>query len=370
MSGEPILQLHHLFKRFGSAVPADDFSMAVERGEFFTMLGPSGSGKSTILRMIAGLEYPDSGEIILEDRDVTHVPPWDRRLGMVFQNYAIFPHLDVRQNVAYGLRRGSHSRQDVAERVDMLLELVGLAGFGARNVNQLSGGERQRVAIARALAPSPSILLLDEPLSALDEKIRREMQDELRAIHSQTGTTFIYVTHDQEEALTMSDRVAVLNAGQYVQCDTPKDIFRYPKTPFVARFFRGCNVVSATVEPYGQEGAQVTLCGNTVRIDPRGRNVASGKIAIRGERILFEPSGKGDCLRLPADVRSVTYRGFYSNYLLRLPDGQLLTAIHSQVADAAQGDTVEIAIAADDLVLLDVDRDAVGMAPDPILKVA
>ena len=240
---EPILELRHVRKRFGATVPADDVSLSIEAGEFFTFLGPSGSGKSTLLRIVAGLEQADAGEVILKGRAVGDVPPWRRHLGMVFQHYANFPHMNVAQNIAYGLRRRGLSRPEIGARVAELLDLVGLSGFEERRVSQLSGGEQQRVAIARALAPQPELLLLDEPLAALDEKIRREMQGELTKIQDATGTTFVYVTHDQEEALTMSDRIAVLHRGQCVQCDHPERIFRFPRTRFVASFFRGCNVL-------------------------------------------------------------------------------------------------------------------------------
>ena len=245
----PILELRHVRKRFGATVPVDDVSLAIEAGEFFTFLGPSGSGKSTLLRIVAGLERADAGQVLLRGRDVGEVPPWRRHLGMVFQQYANFPHMNVAQNVAYGLRRRGLSRAEIRARVAELLDLVGLAGFEGRRVTQLSGGEQQRVAIARALAPRPELLLLDEPLAALDEKIRREMQGELTGIQEATGTTFVYVTHDQEEALTMSDRIAVLNRGRCVQVDEPERIFRHPRTRFVAGFFRGCNVLDARIEP-------------------------------------------------------------------------------------------------------------------------
>lgn len=351
---DTILSLRHLHKRYGKTVPADDFSMDIEKGEFFTMLGPSGSGKSTILRMIAGLERPDSGEILIEGRDVTHTPPWERHLGMVFQQYANFPHMNVAANVSYGLRRTKLSKKEVETRVSELLALVGLKGFGNRRVTQLSGGEQQRVAIARALAPKPSVLLLDEPLSALDEKIRREMQTELRGIQERTGTTFIYVTHDQEEALTMSDRIAVLNAGRYVQCDAPEAIFRRPRTPFVARFFRGCNVLTAKIAR-GDGGASVSLAGAEIALPETDRRADAGMIAVRGETILLgDSAGDGD-LRLEATVEDITYRGLYSSYRLRLTDGQELTATHTHRAALSEGETVEIGVRADDIVVLERD---------------
>ena len=283
---EPILRLDSLDKRFGDAVAARDFSLDVHAGEFFTFLGPSGSGKSSVLRMIAGLESPDSGRVVIDGRDVSHVPPWERDIGMVFQSYAVFPHMNVEENVSYGLRMRRRPKAEVRLRVAELLGLVGLAGTEGRDVVTLSGGEQQRVALARALALAPPILLLDEPLSALDEKIRREMQTELKRIQKQTGTTFVYVTHDQEEALTMSDRIAVIDRGECVQCDTPRTLFRRPRTRFVAGFFRDCNLLEAECVAIDGERARLRLGGAPLQIglggrEPRRRDRAA--VAIRAE---------------------------------------------------------------------------------------
>jgi len=351
----PALELSHVTKRFGATIPADDISLEVEAGGFFTLLGPSGSGKSTILRIIAGLEEADSGEVILNGKAVGDMPPWKRHIGMVFQQYANFPHLDVGQNVAYGLRRSGLSRKRIAARVGELLNLVGLGGFEARRVTTLSGGEQQRVAIARALAPQPSLLLLDEPLAALDEKIRREMQGELRAIQQAIGTTFVYVTHDQEEALTMSDRIAVLNRGKCVQCDVPETIFRYPRTRFVAGFFRGCNVLEARLE-LDTGGPWLQIAGARLRLTD-GRELPPGPraVAVRGEAILLgEDARRGD-LRLVARLEKITYRGLYSDYRLRLPNGQTLSATLTHRHDLAEGQELEIGVKAADTVPLEED---------------
>ena len=270
-----ILRLSGLRKRFGQAVTADDLSLDVERGAFFTFLGPSGSGKSTILRMIAGLERPDAGRIEIDGRDVSATPPWQRQLGMMFQQYALFPHMTVAENVGYGLKvRGVGS---IPERVSEMLRLVGLSGMGEKNATLLSGGEQQRVALARALAPKPKMLLLDEPLSALDEGIRRAMQTELKRVHAETGTTFLYVTHDQEEALTMSDRIAVLNRGHIAQCDAPETIYRRPRSVFVARFFRGCNVLAVTDLVSVGGVLACRLAGVTLRGIPLGDRHCRGR---------------------------------------------------------------------------------------------
>jgi ABC-type Fe3+/spermidine/putrescine transport system ATPase subunit len=330
----PGLVLDKLEKRFGSTVTAAGIDLSLKTGEFFTLLGPSGSGKSTVLRMIAGLESPDAGRILLDGRDITRLPPWRRGLGMVFQQYAIFPHMNVAENVAYSLRRSSLSPADRTARVEELLTMVGLAEFGPRRVTQLSGGEQQRVAIARALAPRPRILLLDEPLSALDEKIRREMQEELRRIQQDTGTTFVYVTHDQEEALTMSDRIAVLNRGHMIQCDMPERLFRRPRTRFVAEFFRGCNVIEGT----GADG-RISLAGSALDLAAPAGAVA---LAIRGEDVHLGLDAAGCEARLGAVLEGAVYRGLYTDYRLRLDDGQTLSAMTAR-ADALQpGARVEI----------------------------
>jgi ABC-type Fe3+/spermidine/putrescine transport system ATPase subunit len=351
---EPILELRHVRKQFGRAIPADDVSLAIEAGEFFTFLGPSGSGKSTLLRIVAGLEQADAGQVLLRGRDVGDVPPWRRHLGMVFQQYANFPHMNVAQNVAYGLRRRGLSRGEIRARVAELLDLVGLSGFEERRVTQLSGGEQQRVAIARALAPRPELLLLDEPLAALDEKIRREMQGELTKIQEATGTTFVYVTHDQEEALTMSDRIAVLNRGRCVQVDEPECIFRIPRTRFVAGFFRGCNVLDARIER-DDGGPALVLAGHRLRLRESEAPAGPKAVAVRGESLLLgEAAGEADLL-LSARLEKITYRGVYRDYRLRLDDGQELSATLTQRLRLAEGSYIQVGIRADEIVLLEED---------------
>ena len=351
---EPILELRHVRKQFGRAVPADDVSLAIEAGEFFTFLGPSGSGKSTLLRIVAGLEQADAGQVLLRGRDVGDVPPWRRHLGMVFQQYANFPHMNVAHNVAYGLRRRGLSRAEIRARVAELLDLVGLSGFEERRVTQLSGGEQQRVAIARALAPRPELLLLDEPLAALDEKIRREMQGELTKIQEATGTTFVYVTHDQEEALTMSNRIAVLNRGRCVQVDDPERIFRFPRTRFVAGFFRGCNVLEARLEQ--EDGGPVlVLAGQRLRLAGGDGCLGPQAVAVRGESLLLGEQAQGADLVLPARLDKITYRGVYRDYRLRLDDGQELSATLTQRLPLVEGSTVDVGLRADEIVLLEED---------------
>ena len=349
------LEIKNLYKRFGETTTASGVCISVATGEFFTLLGPSGSGKSTILRIVAGLEQADHGKIIINQHDVSNTPPWQRGLGMVFQQYANFPHMDVASNISYGLRRSGMTKTEIAGRVIELLELVGLNGFENRRVTQLSGGEQQRVAIARALAPRPTLLLLDEPLAALDEKIRRGMQSELRNIQQATETTFIYVTHDQEEALTLSDRVAVLNRGKCVQCDDPKRIFRFPRTKFVADFFRGCNVLEAVVEP-SAKGYNMVLAGQFLALKKENYNrTKTQPIAIRGESVLLGDEAKDGDLILSTNLEKITYRGLYSDYQLVLPDGQRMSALLTHRHDLVEGQDVLLGVRAADVILLEED---------------
>jgi ABC-type Fe3+/spermidine/putrescine transport system ATPase subunit len=297
--------------------------------------------------MIAGLEHPDSGSIHIGDQDVTNLPPWDRGLGMVFQQYANFPHMSVAQNVAYGLRRQRPRKEEVRSRVSELLAMVGLSGFEERRVTQLSGGEQQRVAIARALAPRPRLLLLDEPLSALDEKIRREMQTQLRDINRATRTTFIYVTHDQEEALTMSDRVAVLNNGHIV---------RRPRTRFVARFFRGCNVIDGEISV---ESGQPSFRCNTFKIPISSVPEHPSRphaIAIRAEDIHLGVQPGKDEISFPAVVERATYRGVYTDYVIAMPGGEKLIASASS-SKAESGAKTTVCIRKDAIVPLEAEPD-------------
>jgi len=352
---ETILELEAVSKRFGATVTADRLSLAVARGEFFTFLGPSGSGKSTILRMIAGLERPDGGRVLIEGRDVAGLPPWRRELGMVFQQYAIFPHMSAGENVAYGLRMRGMGRAAIEARVAAMLALVGLPGFASRDATLLSGGEQQRVALARALAPEPRMLLLDEPLSALDEKIRREMQSELKHIQRRTGTTFLYVTHDQEEALTQSDRIAVLNGGVCVQCDAPEALFRRPRTRFVAGFFRGSNVLDAAVVGHSDGELALDLAGTRLAVPPAGRPFGGRKagIAIRCEDLRLGARGAAAPLTFRARLEEIVYRGTNVDHLLRLGDGQRVqaTATRRELDEAAG----EVMVGCDpaDIVLLE-----------------
>lgn len=352
---EPVLKLIEVSKRFEQTVVADRLSLSITRGEFFTFLGPSGSGKSTVLRMIAGLERPDAGRILIAGEDVVGVPPWRRHLGMVFQQYAVFPHMSVAENVGYALRVRGAAPGERDARVAALLDLVGLAGMERKNATLLSGGEQQRVALARALAVEPAILLLDEPLSALDEKIRREMQTELKHIQRHTGTTFLYVTHDQEEALTMSDRVAVLNRGSCIQCDVPEQVYRRPRTRFVADFFRGCNVLDAAVLQAGPDGGRITLAGTAIAASSLPSLTPGSRIglAIRSEDLhLGASAGRFPCT-LTARLEEIIYRGTNVDHCLRLADGQPVVATSTRREFDAADAEVTIGFDPKAIVILD-----------------
>ncbi|TXH32426.1 MAG: ABC transporter ATP-binding protein [Rhodospirillaceae bacterium] len=347
----PLLHIRTVWKKFGDRVTAAGVDLQVGNGEFFTMLGPSGSGKSTVLRMISGLEQPDDGRILINGEDVTDLPPWKRGLGMVFQQYANFPHMSVAQNIGYGLRRSNLDRTALRQRVSELLDLVSLPGFQNKPVTQLSGGEQQRVAIARALAPRPRLLLLDEPLSALDEKIRREMQLQLKDIQRATGTAFVYVTHDQEEALTMSDRVAVLNWGYLVQIDAPLALFRQPRTKFVAQFFRGSNVIEGR---FTGSGAQTVFDCAAFRLDCGAVDNAANPpaVAIRNEDIRINPRATEHETTFDAVLERVVYRGIYTDFQFKLADGQIIVASATSGEALDPGAKVRLAVRTDRIIPL------------------
>jgi putative spermidine/putrescine transport system ATP-binding protein len=273
------LHLDHVSKSYGSMRAVDDVSIALERGEFVTLLGPSGSGKTTLLMMIAGFVAPTSGEIRLDGRNVTSTPPEDRNLGMVFQGYALFPHMTVAGNIAFPLEVRKMSKPEIDSRVRQVLEQVQLGSLGSRYPRQLSGGQQQRVALARALVFMPDLLLLDEPLSALDRKLRADVQLELKALHRRLGLTFIYVTHDQEEALSMSDRVVVLRNGRIVQQGTPSGLYERPRTRFVADFLGKSNFLSGVVEAARPDGFSYR-CGEATLVQ-------TGETAKLGSRVLL-----------------------------------------------------------------------------------
>jgi len=329
--GDTVIGIERVTKRFDDFVAVDAADFAIERGEFFSMLGPSGCGKTTTLRMIAGFEQPTAGRITLEGKDVSRVPPYKRNVNTVFQHYALFPHMSVSDNVAFGPRSRRVARHEISERVRELLEVVRLTDFADRRPGQLSGGQQQRVALARALVNYPSALLLDEPLGALDLKLRQAMQLELKRIQREVGITFVYVTHDQEEALTMSDRIAVMNEGKVEQIAPPEEIYHSPASVFVAGFIGVANLLPATISAIHGETADVTLAGDTRAEVPVGPGEllvhGRGTVMLRPERIgvrVDEPTNGGP--RLRTTVADLTFQGPLVRAALRTVDGSEVVA--------------------------------------------
>jgi spermidine/putrescine transport system ATP-binding protein len=290
--GGVAISLERVVKRFGSVLAVEETTLDIRDGEFFSLLGPSGCGKTTTLRMIAGFELPDEGRVLLRGTDVTKAPPNQRNVNTVFQHYALFPHMSVADNVAFGLELKKIPRGERRDRVGEMLKVVQLEGMEKRKPSQLSGGQQQRVALARALVNRPAALLLDEPLGALDVKLRKQMQLELKRIQSELGTTFVYVTHDQEEALTMSDRIGVMNGGVVEQVADPKEIYEHPKTPFVADFIGSLNALDFRVDEV-RDGLAVMKIGEDERlVVPVGAGARPGaqlRVAVRPERVRIEP---------------------------------------------------------------------------------
>jgi spermidine/putrescine transport system ATP-binding protein len=321
------VQLVDLVKRFGDFTAVAGLTLEMPPGEFFSLLGPSGCGKTTTLRMIAGFERPTEGSILLDGEDVAHTPPHKRNVNTVFQNYALFPHLNVEKNVAFGLKYQDVSKSEAAERVGRALELVRLTGFEKRRPNQLSGGQQQRVALARALILNPSVLLLDEPLGALDAKLRKALQIELKSIQEEVGITFIYVTHDQEEALTMSDRIAVMSNGRVEQVGPPDEVYEEPSTAYVADFLGVSNLMDASARGAGQDGCVVSL-GEFQLVAGQGDadTVGECKITIRPERVDIEGQGTSGENRIPGMVERVVYVGATLQVIVHLPSGDTIQA--------------------------------------------
>jgi spermidine/putrescine transport system ATP-binding protein len=324
----PSVEIQSIVKRFGPLAAVDCVSLNIHRGEFFSLLGPSGCGKTTLLRMIAGLELPTTGIIRIDGSDVTDTPPYARPVNLVFQHYALFPHLSVHKNVAFGLRYQKFPRSEMRQRVSRSLEQVRLTGLDNRLPDQLSGGQRQRVALARALVLQPKVLLLDEPLGALDQKLRKEMQVELKNLQRQLGITFIFVTHDQEEALTMSDRIAVMNAGKVEQVDTAAVIFEQPTTRFVAGFMGNTNFFLADVLHSSATIAHVRGDGFETTITTTAMPVPGAKMEfiVRPEKLRLSPHPPGDGeASLPVTLIQRIYQGINTIWTVRTNTGQLLT---------------------------------------------
>jgi spermidine/putrescine transport system ATP-binding protein len=324
------IALESVSKGFGRVAAVQDVSLSIAEGEFFSLLGPSGCGKTTSLRMIAGFEEPDAGRIVLQGEDVTRVRPNRRPVNMVFQHYALFPHMSIYDNVAYGLKVKRVPRSQHRKRVQEMLRVVELEGLERRRTRQLSGGQQQRVALARALVNRPAALLLDEPLGALDVKLRKQMQLELKRIQSELGTTFVYVTHDQEEALAMSDRIAVMNLGRVEQIGSPREIYERPATAFVADFIGSLNAFELTVEELVGEYALMRLGEGEKLVVAAGAGLRPGeevRVAVRPERVQVGPSGtpaSDSGSRLEGKVAEIVYLGMYSQFHVETKAGRVV----------------------------------------------
>ena len=324
MEGE--VKLDSLTKTYRDVVAVEDLDLEMPPGEFFTMVGPSGCGKTTTLRMIAGFERPTSGRILLDGVDVAQTPPHRRNVNTVFQSYALFPHLNVADNVAFGLKYRRVTKEERRKGVAEILDLVQLKGFERRKPSELSGGQQQRVALARALVLRPRVLLLDEPLGALDARLRKDLQVELKALQEEVGVTFIFVTHDQEEALTMSDRIAVMNGGHVEQAGPPQAVYEDPETLFVADFLGVSNLIEAEAEGREGECCVLHVAERTLRAE-QGTLEARGdvKVMIRPERVRVEPLGSDGENRVPGLVEHAVFRGGFRELRVRILGGSLIT---------------------------------------------
>lgn len=367
------LELKNIKKSFQKGEDVlESICLTAKKGEFVTLLGSSGCGKTTTLRIIAGLEQPDSGQVFLNGKDVTSLEPNQRNVNTVFQNYALFPHMNVADNIGYGLKLKKTPKAEISRRVKEMLELVQLSGFEKRKPSELSGGQRQRVAIARALVNNPEVLLLDEPLGALDLQLRRAMQHELKRLQKKLGITFIYITHDQEEAINMSDTIAVMNHGRFEQIGTPDEIYNHPKTSYVATFVGNANILTGVVENIGTEETGDTSKLITVRTDAGKVKVSMNNanitaesdkeyllqkgekvtIAVRSENIRFEENN--DCDGLNAEVIEKTFAGGQLRVVLKTSEGQEIVASRYGIdTNVSVGEKVRCCFLPTDAVLVD-----------------
>jgi spermidine/putrescine transport system ATP-binding protein len=343
---QPDVRLERITKRFHEVVAVDDLSLEIDRGEFFSLLGPSGCGKTTTLRMIGGFEEVTAGTVYLGEQDVTDLPPYRRDVNTVFQNYALFPHLNVFENVAFGLRRRKVAQVEIRSRVAEMLELVELPGFERRKPNQLSGGQQQRVALARALINHPRVLLLDEPLGALDLKLRKQMQLELKRIQNEVEITFIYVTHDQDEAMTMSDRIAVMRSGKIEQLDTPGELYERPRTVFVAGFLGVSNLLEGEVVGRADDLSEVKLRdGSVLRVPAAATNGGRQvRVGVRPEKLKVVASEdshvSSGANSLQGTIVDASYVGVSTQYVVRTREGHDLMVYAQNLETSGAGEAL------------------------------
>lgn len=327
----PLLEIRNLSKTFDGQLAVDDVNLTIYKGEIFALLGASGCGKSTLLRMLAGFEMPTSGQIVLDGQDLAHVPPYQRPINMMFQSYALFPHMSVEQNIAFGLKQDRLSRGEISQRVEEMLSLVHMQEYAKRKPHQLSGGQRQRVALARSLAKRPKLLLLDEPMGALDKKLRERMQLELADILERVGVTCVMVTHDQEEAMTMAGRIAIMNRGKFVQIGEPEEIYEHPNSRYSAEFIGSVNVFDGILKEQLDDALLIQSPGllNPLKVDLDAAVVEGVpvQIALRPEKILLceEPPEDG-CNYATGEVVHIAYLGDLSIYHVKLLSGQMISA--------------------------------------------
>ena len=350
---EIILELIGVKKHFKDVKVLEGVDLQVNQGEFITLLGASGCGKTTTLRIIAGLESPDEGRVLLEGTDVTELAPNRRNVNTVFQNYALFPHMNVADNIGYGLKLRRVPKPEIRKRVREMLSLVQLEGFEKRKPSQLSGGQRQRVAIARALVNNPRVLLLDEPLGALDLQLRRAMQFELKRLQKKLGITFIYITHDQEEAINMSDRIVVMNRGVCEQIGKPDEIYNRPKTSYVASFVGNANILSGRVDRLEKDQAVLDICGGKAAVDLNGARLKTGDpvtLAVRSEKIQLEETSGG----LKGRIAEKSFAAGMLRMVISLPDGkQLVSSRYGMDSSMEVGQEVSFSFRSSDGVLVD-----------------
>jgi spermidine/putrescine transport system ATP-binding protein len=365
--GDSVVVLDQVVKRFGSVVAVDKLNLEIRRGEFFSMLGPSGCGKTTTLRMIGGFEAPTEGMVMLDGQDVTDLPAYRRNVNTVFQSYGLFPHLNVFDNVAFGLRRQRVATKEVERRVNEALELVSLAGYGKRRRAQLSGGQQQRVALARALVNRPQVLLLDEPLGALDLKLRKQMQLELKRIQREVGITFVFVTHDQEEAMTISDRIAVMNKGRIEQLGPPEDVYERPATEFVAEFLGASNLLDGVYRGSQDDLGLVELdSGARIQIpyDPQLLDGERVRVGVRPEKIHVLPAGVAPTPTqnvIAGTLRSAVFAGVSFQYFFQTQEGREMSAFDRNASGGAvarPGEAVHLAWAPEHTFVIPLDLPA------------
>jgi spermidine/putrescine transport system ATP-binding protein len=359
------IELQGLTKVFDEVTAVDNFNVRIEKGEFFSLLGPSGCGKTTTLRVIAGLEKPTEGSVLLEDQDVTRIPAYRRNVNTVFQDYALFPHMNVKKNLYFPLKMKKVPLETAEPKIERVLRLVNMMGFETRLPQQLSGGQRQRIALARSLVNEPAALLLDEPLGALDFKLRVAMQKVLKDIQRDVGITFVYVTHDQTEAMTMSDRIAVMKDGLVHQIASPDDIYNEPATAFVASFIGDMNFLEGTVLSAGEKGGKATVSGTTIKTRKLKHGLRSGErvlVCIRVERVLVNPKATQVDNVIGCELKRIVFRGTDYEATCQFDDGssEIRSVVGATVWDHGlkEGDTVQIGFKSGDVILFPISEES------------